>query len=257
MISALPLAGLKIVVTRPREQAKLLVQEITRLGGTCIQLPLLEITPLVDDTYLKSVIARLHEFDLAIFISPNAVHFGMEAIHSAGGLPASLRVATIGSSSAKALHELGASNIIAPKEQFDSESLLAVPELLTVAGKKIVIFRGENGRELLGDTLKSRGAFVENVACYQRRKTAHDMTELLTANPDVLTVSSSEALHNLYNMLDSFNKARMMALPLFVSHVRIATVAQQLGWHNIIQTVDGDKGLLSGLISWSAQRVVR
>ena len=255
MTSALPLSGLNIVVTRPHEQAQTLVQEITRMGGNCIQLPLLEIAPLPDDTHLKSVIARLHDFNLAIFISPNAVHYGMESILKAGGLPAKLRVATIGSSSARVLLDYGVSHVIAPKDQFDSESLLAIADMQAVSQQHIVIFRGESGRELLGDTLKSRGAFVEYAACYQRTKIVQDLTVLLAANPDVLTVSSSEALHHLQDSLDSSNKERIMAIPLFVSHMRIATAAQQLGWHNIMLTDDGDKGLLSGLIGWAAQRV--
>lgn len=255
MTAAQPLSGLTIVVTRPREQAQTLVQEITRMGGKCIQLPLLEIAPLPDNTHLKSVIAGLHNFDLAIFISPNAVRYGMESILKAGGLPANLRVATIGSSSARALLEYGVNHVIAPKDQFDSETLLALLKMHTVSQQRIVIFRGESGRELLGETLKSRGAFVEYAACYQRKKIAQDMTVLMATNPDVLTISSSEALHHLQASLNSSNKERIMAMPLFVSHNRIATAAQQLGWHNIILTDDGDKGLLSGLIGWAAQRV--
>lgn len=255
MTSTLPLSGLTIVVTRPREQAQRLVQEITGMGGKCIQLPLLEIAPLPDDTYLKSVIARLHDFDLAIFISPNAVRYGMASILKAGNLPPNLRVATIGSSSARALLEYGVNHVIVPNDQFDSESLLAIPEMQTVSHKRIVIFRGESGRELLGDTLKSRGAIVEYAACYQRRKVAQDLPVLMAANPDVLTISSSEALHHLQDSIDSSNKERIMSMPLFVSHNRIATAAQQLGWRNIIQTDDGNKGLLSGLIGWAAQRV--
>ena len=254
MTSALPLSGFNIVVTRPREQAQALAQEITRLGGKCIQLPLLEIAPLPDDSHLKSVIARLHEFDLAIFISPNAVRYGMASILKAGALPAKLRVATIGSASAKALLEYGVNHVIAPQNQFDSESLLAIPALQTVSQQRIVIFRGESGRELLGDTLKSRGAIVEYAACYQRSKIAQNMILMMAANPDVLTVSSSEAVHHMQDSLDSSNKARVMAMPLFVSHKRIATAAQQMGWRNIIQTNDGDNGLLAGLIAWAAQR---
>lgn len=254
MTTALPLSGLNIVVTHPREQTKTLAQEIARLGGNCIQLPLLEIAALPDDTHLRSVIARLHEFDLAIFISPNAVRYGMQSILKAGGLPTSLRIATIGSSSAKALLEYGVNHVITPKDQFDSESLLAAAELQNVSHKRIVIFRGESGRELLADTLKSRGAIVEYAACYQRIKIAQDISILLAANPDVLTISSSEALHHLQDSLDSSNKERIMTMPLFVSHQRIATAAQQFGWRNIIQTDNGDKGLLFSLTGWAAQR---
>ena len=225
------------------------------MGGTCVQFPLLEIFPLADNIKLLALIARLHEFQLAIFISPNAVQYGMEAILKSGGLPPSLPVATIGQSSANALHGYGVANVIAPQGKFDSESLLALPELQTVRHKRIVIFRGDNGRELLGDTLKSRGAIVEYAACYHRGKPQQDISGLLAAKPSLLSVSSSEALRNLYDMLNPACRERIMALPLFVSHARIAAAAHKLGWHNIIETADGDNGLLYALVSWAAQRV--
>ena len=134
MANPLPLAGLSIVVTRPREQSALLVNGIENLGGICIQFPLLEITPLSDDSPLRALLARLHEFQLAIFISPNAVRYGMAAIRSAGGLPGTLQIATIGLSSAKALHDYGVEKVIAPQQRFDSEALLELPELQQVNG---------------------------------------------------------------------------------------------------------------------------
>jgi len=250
----LPLAGLNIAVTRPREQAAALVHEICKMGGSCIQFPLLEISPLADDTKLRALVARLHEYQLAIFISPNAVRYGMLTIKQSGGLPPTLAVATVGMSSAKALNDYGVANVIAPHHNFDSESLLALPELQAVRHKRIVIFRGEKGRELLGDTLESRGAIVEYIACYHRGNPQHDIFALLAARPDILSISSSEALRNLHEMLNPASQDQILALPLFVSHARIAAAAQKLGWRNIITFSDSDSGLMSALISWAAQK---
>ena len=254
MANKLPLAGLNIVVTRPHEQAAQLVQGIEKLGGICIQFPLLAITPLTDDQPLRAMLVRLHEFQLVIFISPNAVRYGMEAIRSAGGLPDSLQIATVGLSSAKALHDSGVTKVIAPQQRFDSEALLELPELQEVSDKRVVIFRGDSGRELLGDTLKLRGADVEYVTCYHRSKVQHDVSALLAARPDALTVSSSEALHNLWEMLNATGRARLTAIPLFVTHARIAAAAHKLGWHHIITAAGGDEGLLSGLVTWAELR---
>jgi uroporphyrinogen-III synthase len=251
MTTRLPLAGLNIVVTRPRAQAAQLGQDIVKLGGVCTLFPLLEITPLADEQALRTLLARLHEFQLAIFISPNAVRFGMAAINSAGGLPAAMQVATVGLSSAQALHDYGVTGVISPQQRFDSESLLELPELQQVSDKKIVIFRGDSGRELLGDTLKLRGARVEYAACYRRNKAQHDVAALLDTSPDVLTVSSSEALNNLTEMLSPADRDRLSALPLFVSHPRIAKAAQQLGWKNIVTAAGGDEGLLTALLAWA------
>ena len=129
---------------------------------------------LADDAPLRALIARLPQFQLAIFISPNAVQHGMQAIQRAGGLPAALQVATVGFGSASALHDYGV-KVIAPQLRFDSEALLALPEMQQVRDKRVAIFRGDKGRELLGDTLASRGATVEYVTCYHRSKPQLDV----------------------------------------------------------------------------------
>ena len=263
-----PLAGLNIVVTRPREQAEKLAQRIEEAGGKATLFPLLDISPVLDSQPLYSLIKRLPEFDLAIFISPNAVRYGMAAIMNADerkigvstehhtALPATLQIATVGQGSARALHDYGITNVIAPQGRSDSESLLALPELQHIKGWHIAIFRGNNGREVLGNTLKSRGAKVEYVTCYQRTKPNQDITLLLSANPDAITVTSSEALHYLCDMmLDSMERKRLATLPLFVPHARIAETANNLGWSNIISTNDGDDGLISGLIAWAKKNV--
>lgn len=254
MTEKLPLTGLRIVVTRPLEQAAQLAQGIEKLGGACILFPLLEITPLADQQSLRALIARLHEFQLAIFISPNAVQFGMQAIQNAGGLPASLQVATVGLGSARALHDYGVQQVIAPQQRADSEALLELPEMQNVRGKHVAIFRGDSGRELLGDTLKARGAFVEHVACYRRSMPQHDVKVMLSARPDVLSVSSSEALLNLWQMLDETGRNLCTALPLFVPHERIAAAARKLGWHEVVSAAGGDAGLLPALATWATNR---
>lgn len=249
-----PLAGLNIVVTRPREQAAQLVQRIEQAGGKAILFPLLEISPAADPQSLRALVSRLHEFNLAIFISPNAVRYAMEAIRAVGPLPAELKIATVGQGSAKALRDLGVREIIAPHDRFDSEALLALPELQQVAGWRVAIFRGDGGRELLGDTLKARGATVEYAACYQRARPQQEASTLLAAGPHAITVTSSEALGYLWEMLNSAEKEQLAAVPLFVSHARIAEAAQRLGWRNVTVTAGGDDGLLSGLIAWANKR---
>lgn len=284
MTSPLPLAGLNVVVTRPREQAVQLAQRIEQAGGKAVLFPLLEITPAADTRKLQALVARLHEFDLAIFISPNAVRYGMEAIRAANttltpspsdittshstrppkngsqvaGYPASgrgeLKIATVGQGSAKALRDLGAQEVIAPQDRSDSEALLALPALQNVADRRVIIFRGNGGRELLGDTLKARGALVEYAECYRRSKPQQDSAALLAADPHALIVTSSEALGYLWGMFDEPGRTRLVAVPLFVPHPRIADAARHLGWSNVIETAEGDDGLLTSLVAWAKDR---
>ena len=253
-MSSNPLSGLTIVITRPRDQAVQLARRIEQAGGITLLFPLLDIAAVQDTRILEEQIARLPEFNLAIFISPNAVHYGMDAIRAAGGLPHSLEIATVGQGSAKALREAGVASVIAPTERFDSEGLLALPELQDVAGWRVMIFRGDGGRELLGDTLRMRGATVEYAACYQRSKPHQDASVLLASAPDAITVTSSEALGYLWQMLDASAKSILLDTPLFVPHERIAELARQQGWHQVLLTGSGDDGLLSALVAWAAQR---
>ena len=284
-----PLAGLNIVVTRPRGQAKNLAQRIMQAGGQTTLFPLLEISPVLDPQSLYALIARLHEFNLAIFVSPNAVRYGMEAIITASNavsssqlsspgffpladgsdisnkaeghanvstkqynaLPATLKIATVGQGSVRALRDYGVTHVIAPQDRFDSEALLALPELKQTAGWRVVIFRGNGGRKLLGDTLNARGAEVEYATCYQRAKPHQDASMLIAANPDAITVTSSEALGYLWDMLDSTAKKKLAAVPLFVPHARIAETAHKLGWSEVVLTGEGDDGLISSLIAWA------
>ena len=286
-----PLAGLKIVVTRPRDQSAYLAQHIEQAGGIPVLFPLLDIAAVKDQRALHEQISRLDQFDLAIFISPNAVRYGMAAIRASGAaLPASLnldeghasarhiglhpqgvgrgckelkpqqhthkpglQIATVGQGSAKALRDLGIDQIIAPTERFDSEGLLALPELQNIAGWKIIIFRGDGGRELLGDTLKTRGATVEYAACYQRSKPQQNADILLDAAPDAITVTSSEAVTHLWQMLDGKGQAALRDTPLFAPHARIAELARQQGWQQVLLTDTGDDGLLSALVAWAHQ----
>jgi uroporphyrinogen-III synthase len=249
-----PLSGLSIVVTRPRDQAVQLARSIEQAGGVPLLFPLLDITEVQDTRELHEQISRLGQFDLAIFISPNAVHYGIAAIRAAGNLPAQLRIATVGQGSAKALRDMGIASVIAPTERFDSEGLLALPELQDVSGKRVMIFRGDGGRELLGNILRARGATVEYAACYQRSKPQQDAGALVNAAPDAISVTSSEALGYLWQMLDSSAQGALRDIPLFVPHVRIAELARQQGWREVLLTDSGDDGLLAALTSWAINK---
>jgi uroporphyrinogen-III synthase len=267
-----PLRGLTIVVTRPRDQAGQLAQGIENAGGIPLLFPLLDITAVQDESMLKEQISRLHQYNLAIFISPNAVKYGLAAIRAAGASlspnpsPTSgrgeLKIATVGQGSAKALREAGIANVIAPTERFDSEGLLALPELQNVSGWRVMIFRGDGGRELLGDTLKARGATVEYATCYQRSKPQQDAGVLLAAKPDAITVTSSEALGFLWELLNAGPepsrrdsvRSVLRDTVLFVPHARIAGLAREQGWQQVHVTASGDDGMLSALITWAHQR---
>ncbi len=246
-----PLTGINILVTRPAHQAGNLVAGICAAGGNPVLFPVLEIREVKDPRPLLDLIARLDEFDLAIFISPNAVNKAMNLILAQRMLPPGLRIAVVGQSSAKELKQFGISEVIVPTMRFDSEALLDIAELQQVKGKHVVIFRGDGGRELLGDTLVQRGATVEYAECYSRVRPDTDIAPLLQAWAGnalhAVVVTSSEGLRNLFAMVGDAGQSWLRKTPLFVPHERITRIAEKLGFVNVILTAAGDEGLLQGL----------
>lgn len=248
-----PLAGRHIVVTRPAGQATHLADALVALGAQPVLFPVLTIRPLEDLQALLDAAIRLERFDLAVFVSPNAVDHALTPILARRSWPAGLRVATVGKSSEQALARHGITQVIAPQDRFDSEALLALPELQVVAGWKVVVFRGDGGRELLGDTLQQRGAEVEYVSCYRRGKPEQSPAPLLKlwndSQLDAVTVTSSEGLRNLYDMLGKLGQTWLRQTPLFVPHARIGEQAAALGMKHVVLTGPGDDGLVSGLLA--------
>ena len=260
MTAAGPLAGKTIVVTRPRAQAGPLAEAIAALGGEPLIFPLLEIASATDPQPLATAVARLADYSLAVFISPNAVDYSLPAILARGPWPAGLQPAAVGQGTVKALAAHGIAGCVAPRERFDSEALLELPELAAgrVVGKRVAIFRGDGGRELLAETLRARGAEVDCITCYRRSGPADGVAPLLAAwragKLDALTVSSSEGLRYLVDLLDAEGHAWLQKTPVFVPHARIAENARALGLSNIILTAAADAGILAGLgaYNWSA-----
>lgn len=252
------LAGRSIVVTRPAAQARQLAGLIRAAGGIPVLFPVLEILDSGDLRPLHALIDRLEEFDLAIFISPSAVNKAMNLITARRQLPPGLSIAAIGRGSARELKHFGVGEVIAPARKFDSEALLELPELAKIAGKRVVIFRGDGGRELLGDTLVARGAVLEYAECYRRGKPNSNAAPLLKAwarnELHAIVVTSSEGLHNLFDMVGKLGQSWLRKTPLFVTHARIAATARELGLAAVIEAGPGDAELAEGLVRYFAAK---
>jgi uroporphyrinogen-III synthase len=247
-----PLAGRRVLITRPREQAQGLERLVRDAGGDPVCVPAIEILPLADPAPFHALAARLAEFDLAIFISRNAVRRALDLM---GGRPwpSRLSVATVGQASRTELEQRGFADVIAPpgtSAQSDSEALLALPALAAVRGRRIVIFRGEGGRELLGQELIARGASVEYAACYRRAvPDAAGMRGAWARGMDAVTVSSAEGLSNLIAMLGEGAARRLSGVPLFVPHPRVAGEARRRGLPHAIVAGPGDADVAAALVA--------
>ena len=158
-----------IVITRPSHQTGEIKALVNDHQGHPIEFPLLEIQSKSQNETFQNIVLKLNDYDWAIFISSNAVQFGMPAVkHAFHTLPESTKFAAIGPSTQKALKLFDVNHVLIPEENFDSEGLLATEEMNDIKNKKIVIFRGEGGRETLAETLRVRGAEVTYAECYTR-----------------------------------------------------------------------------------------
>ena len=252
-----PLAGKRILVTRPRELADALAALIREVGGEPILFPAIEISDVADRTAFYGIADRLEGFDLAIFISPTAVHRALDLLRShrkGRAWPARLQVAAIGRGTARELERSGFAGVLAPPAEADSEALLALPGLTTLAGTQIVVFRGQGGRELLGDTLAARGARVEYAECYRRIRPAQEVSAPAPAWArralDAVTVSSSEGLANLDALLRAWRRDWLRESPLFVPHSRIAAQAARLGARETVVAGPADREIALGLVAY-------
>jgi uroporphyrinogen-III synthase len=249
----LPLSGCGIAITRPLDQAQSLAGLVRRAGGNPVLFPLLEIAPLNDYSAFDHVVEHLDDFDWAFFISSNAVQHGMSRLLAQRAFPATLRCAAVGPVTATELAGFGIHDVLTPSDRFDSESLLNLPELQAVAGKRCVIFRGVGGRDVLAQTLRERGAEVAFAECYRRCNPSRDAGELArlwqNGGLQALVVTSSEALRNLV-ALTGHDEHWLKSTPIFVNHPRIAEAAAAQGLRAITATTQGDAGMLDTLINW-------
>jgi uroporphyrinogen-III synthase len=256
-MSTAALAGRRVVVTRPAGQTAHIAALIRAAGGEPLLFPALEILDAADLQPVLALIDRLDAFDLAIFVSANAVNKALTLVRARRVWPPALRVATVGRGSERELQRYGFAAVIAPTERFDSEGLLDLPELKQVQDKRVVIFRGEGGRELLGDMLTARGAAVEYAECYRRSQPNADPAPLLAlcARRELaaFTVTSSEGLANLHDMLGEAGRQCLQNTPLFAPHERIAAAARARGVHTVVLTGPGDEGLIAGLAAFFAK----
>jgi uroporphyrinogen-III synthase len=154
------------------------------------------------------------------------------------------------------LKQFGLPVSICPQQQFDSEGLLKVEELRNVAGKRILIFRGEGGRRLLGDTLQQRGAIIEYAEVYRRAIPTCDIGKLLhqfeSGSIDVITVISLESLNNLIEMVGDAGKVWLRKLPMIVVNRKMVALIHDIGGgaEPVLADNATDQAVLEALLAW-------
>lgn len=285
------------ILTRPDGQADGFARALNIEGIDTLAFPLLHIAAQTDAAALSALdraLRSLPSYALTVFVSPNAVAHALARfvhLHSrdnrdtadarAGDLwPRALPVAVVGPGSAQALAEAGIApprhRVIVPPggpaARFDSEALLEQIDLAALAGRRVLLVRGDGGRELLAETLRAHGAQVDIVSAYTRRAPQPDAlawaaleARMALPGPCVWVLTSSEAVRHLATLLaarygtrDGVHTpgtpqvlAQILATPCLTSHARIADAARAAGFDRITQCAPGDENLLAALKTWA------
>lgn len=259
------LQGQVILNTRPAHQQAGLTDLLQADGAVVLSFPVIAIEPGGDAALLRSLSARLGDFDLLLFVSRNAVDGALRAFDFAKLDPAA-KFGVIGGATHQALAAALAGSQFDLRqcevagEPYNSESLLDSPALKNVGGQRILILRGQQGRNLLGDELAARGALVEYAEVYRRALPEADFAafnELVSgAFPTLVVLTSGEGMHNLLQLVDDRAAQALRRVPWLLISERMRESAQNLG-HNaavLIARNASDSGIRQTICEWADQR---
>lgn len=250
-----------VVITRPLAQAQPFAEQVAALGRSPVIFPLLEIAPVADHSALHDVLAQLGRYAMTVFVSPNAIDAAFSCITA---WPPQVAIGIVGEGSRLALqrHGVDAANatIYAPgnSERMDSEELFRALDVDSLRGKRVLIVRGQAGRDFLTDMLRAAQVEVEHVTAYQRLPPQMDGLKLaqlrtLIEADSVWILTSSEALRNLLQItsdaLGDDCVVKLQRNEIVVSHQRIAETARSLAFSHVTMTGSGDERLIAALQS--------
>ncbi len=227
------LDGRGVLVTRPAGQAEGLCRLIEAANGRPLAFPSIEIAPPARPDEARELLSQ--SWDLLVFISRNAVEQAL-ALGPGGTWRRAAAIAAVGRATARALAEAGRTPDLVPADRFDTESLLALPPLADLSGRRVLIVRGEGGRTLLGEELLERGGEVHYAEVYRRVRPALDPGPLLhrwSRDVALMTATSDEVLLNLVEILGPEGRDRLARTPLVVISERTAEVARGLGIESV------------------------
>ena len=249
------LEGLGVLVTRPEPQAGPLARRLAAEGARVYRLPAIELLPREDRARQRAALGPIDRFHWIVFVSANAVRFGVALLEGRRDL----KLAAVGPATAAALNHAGFRVALVPQGGYDSEHLLASPELRNVRGLRVLIVRGDGGRELLAGELAARGAEIAYAEVYERRcarpvpgAVAAVEAEWAGGAIDVVTATSVELLRCLYEMLSPAGRALLDRTALLAGGPRIGAVARQIGIAGplIVAARPDDDGLMDALLKW-------
>lgn len=221
----------QILITRPETQTTALSARLSSFGASVLSLAVIDIEPIAASAW---PVVSIAEQDMVVFVSRNAV-ICFKAEYSAA-LPDKMQCVAVGAATAKCMTEHGFKVAIQAPSPAGSESLLALPTMQNMANKRVLIVRGETGRELLADTLRARAATITYLEVYRRCVPTYGAEKVAAIlSVDWLVVTSVTGLENLCQIVN--NEAIKLKMMLVVSE-RIKQIAVGLGFQHVVVSDD-------------------
>lgn len=256
----LPLFGRRIVITRSREQAGALRDQLEELGAQVIELPTIEIRPPASWEPFDSAIRRLDEFQYLLVTSANGVRNFLARLRACSRDLRDLRGLTIGAIGPATAAEFARTGInvdFMPKD-YRAEGLLDAMKDFGLNGKAVLIPRAKVARDLVPKALAERGARVEVVEAYETvvpQIPPEELHRLLTPPPDAITFTSSSTASNFAKLLGGRSPAEVLAGTAIASIGPVTSgTLRKLG---LTVTIEAQESTIPGLIEGLQRQFAR
>jgi len=232
--------GWRLLLTRPAEECVALAAALSELDIHSASVPLLAIEPLVETAEQRATMLELDRYCAVVVVSKPAARLSLELLERYWPKPPLGQVwFSVGAATGAILEGFGL-NVGWPSTGDDSEALLALPRLneaLNVADPRVLILRGEGGREHIAETLRRRGVQVDRLELYRRYLPDYPPGTLIetirSERLNAVVVSSGQGLLSLHELAGADWPA-LRELPLFVPSPRVAEMAATLGTKTIV-----------------------
>ncbi|OZG74638.1 hypothetical protein BTA51_06520 [Hahella sp. CCB-MM4] len=221
----------KVLLTRPEPDNDSLKTLLTNQGFDVRELPLLQIEQLPESPEIRTLAMNIDQFQEVICTSKHAANWLMQLLDTYWPqIPVGIRWYAMGSGSATPLIEYGL-EVSLPVTGNTSEDMLQRPELQNLDQHKVLLVKGEGGRDTLAQGLTERGASVDTLELYRRTQAEYPHETLKAVfgqwQPDQIVVLSGEALDSLWSLCRKIGYA-LKSTRCIVPSQRVADKAKAL-----------------------------
>ncbi|EJN16819.1 uroporphyrinogen-III synthase [Pseudomonas sp. GM78] len=233
------MTGWRLLLTRPADESAALGTLLADQGIFSSSLPLLDIVPIPVSDKIREVIREVDRYSAVIVVSKPAARIGIELLQRFCVQAPRVKWFSVGAATAQILQDHGL-HVSFPDEGDDSEALLELANLREALARpdpRVLILRGEGGRELLAERLREAGASVEYLELYRRELPQYPATALQqrieAERLNALVVSSGQGFEHLHQLAgDAW--PQLAQLPLFVPSPRVAELARAAGAQTVV-----------------------